>query len=261
MDSSTAVAMGDARLVGSDRVLAVLKELGRHPDGISLDDLTRIIGSPKTTVHRGLSALRRAGLADRDAHGHYVLGDELLRIAFLHAEARPDHVRIQPVLERLAGTFGETAHYAVLDDRDVVYRAKVDPPTGAVRLTSVIGGRNPAHATAVGKVLLGHSLDSLAAVKAWAGASPLVRKTPHTLTRAAALFADLRVTHQRGYAVDDQENEIGVNCLAVPVYASSTSIPSGAVSVSALAYRTPLADLVGRIDEVREALGALRGPW
>ncbi|WP_260615527.1 helix-turn-helix domain-containing protein [Microbispora sp. KK1-11] len=109
--------------MGSDRVLAVLKELSRYPDGVGLDELTRAIGSPKPTVHRALGALRRAGLADQDARGHYMLGDEFLRMAFAHHEARPEHVRIRPLLETLAARFGETAHYAVLDGREVVYRA------------------------------------------------------------------------------------------------------------------------------------------
>lgn len=249
-----------ARLVGADRVLAVLKELGVHPDGVSLDDLTRAMGSPKPTVHRALGALRRAGFADRDVRGHYRLGDEFLRMAFAHHEARPEHVRVAPVLEELAARFGETAHYAVLDGREIVYRAKVDPPTGAVRLTSTVGGRNPAHTTAVGKLLLAHRLDSVRAVRAWIGRSPLPRRTPGSLCTAEDLHRDLEAVRERGYAVDDQENEIGVHCLAVPVFGASPSAPSGGVSISALAYRTPLADLVDAVEEVRGALGALAGP-
>src|SRR3954452_25499534 len=95
----------EPRLVGSDRVLAVLKELARHPDGIGLEELTRVIGSPKPTVHRALGALRRAGLADQDERGRYVLGDEFLRMALAHHEARPEHVRIRPLLQTLAARF------------------------------------------------------------------------------------------------------------------------------------------------------------
>ncbi|MEV0226284.1 IclR family transcriptional regulator [Streptomyces sp. NPDC050704] len=248
------------RLVGSDRVLAVLKELAGHPEGAGLDELTRVIGSPKPTVHRALGALRRAGLADQDARGRYVLGDEFLRMAFAHHEARPEHVRIRPVLEGLAARFGESAHYAVLDGREVVYRAKVDPPTGAVRLTSTVGGRNPAHATGVGKLLLAHRLDTLDEVEAWIGGMSLVRRTPHTLCTAADLYQELRATRERGYALDDQENETGVSCLALPVYATSPAAPSGAVSISALTYRTPLRTLVDAVDEIRARLGALGEP-
>jgi IclR family acetate operon transcriptional repressor len=248
------------RLVGSDRVLAVLKELARYPDGVGLDELTRVIGSPKPTVHRALGALRRAGLADQDARGRYLLGDEFLRMAFAHHEARPEQVRVRPVLETLAHRFGETAHYAVLDGREIVYRAKVDPPTGAVRLTSTIGGRNPAHATGVGKLLLAHRLDTLEAVRDWIGDSPLEPRTPRTRCTAEDLHSELQAVRKQGYALDDQENEPGVNCFAVPVYATSPTTPSGALSISALAYRTPLPTLVEAADEIRAALGPLGHP-
>jgi IclR family acetate operon transcriptional repressor len=245
------------RLVGSDRVLAVLKELAGHPDGVTLDELTRAIGSPKPTVHRALRSLRRAGLAAQDARGHYLLGDEFLRMAFAHHEARPEHVRIQPVLEALAERFGETTHYAVLDGREVVYRAKVDPPTGVAVLTSTIGGRNPAHATGVGKLLLAHQLTTREAVDAWVGDAPLERRTAHTVATAAELHRALEVIRERGYALDEEENEPGVGCLALPVYALSPAAPSGALSVSALTYRTPLPTLVAAVDEVRAVLGPL----
>jgi DNA-binding IclR family transcriptional regulator len=247
------------RLVGSDRVLAVLKELARHPDGIGLEELTRLMDSPKPTVHRALTSLRRAGLADQDTRGHYGLGDEFLRMAFAHHEARPDHVRVRPAIEALARRFGETVHYAVLDDREVVYRAKVDPPEGAVRLASTVGGRNPAHATAVGKLLLASRLRDLPAVRTWVDRAPLGRRTPNTLCTAQDLHRELAEIRMRGYAVDDQENEPGVNCLALPVYLTSAVTPSGAVSISAIAYRTPLSELTEAVDSIRHQLGPLSG--
>ncbi|WP_083449556.1 IclR family transcriptional regulator [Actinoplanes rectilineatus] len=256
-DVAEVSSLDDARLVGSDRVLAVLKELARHPDGIGLEDLTRVIGSPKPTVHRGLVALRRAGLADQNTRGHYVLGDEFLRMAFAHHEARPEHVRIRPVLEALAERYGETVHYAVLDHREVVYRAKTDPPRGAVRLTSTVGGRNPAHLTAVGKLLLAPRLTTLEAVQDWIGDATLERRTPNSRCTAQALHDDFLAIRERGFAVDDQENEIGVNCLAVPAYLTSPATPSGAVSVSGLTYRMPLASLVAAVGDIRLALGEI----
>ena len=252
-----AKAPDESKLVGADRVLAVLKELAKYADGVELDELTRVIGSPKPTVHRALGALRRAGLAEQDPRGRYLLGDEFLRMAFAHHEERPDHVRVQPVLEALAERFGETAHYAVLDGTEVVYRAKVDPPSGAVRLTSTVGGRNPAHATAVGKLLLSYELDTREAVEAWLGDRVLARPTARTRCTAAELHAELVLARERGYAEDDQECEVGVNCLAVPVRATAPSMPSGAVSVSALAYRTPLPVLADAVGEIRRLLGPL----
>jgi DNA-binding IclR family transcriptional regulator len=172
-------------------------------------------------------------------------------MAFAHHDARPDHLRIQPVLDQLAERFGETAHFAVLDGHAIVYRAKVDPPTGAVRLTSTVGGRNPAHATAVGKLLLSYELRSLEEVRCWIGSDEPERRTERTLCSAEDLHRELARIRRTGYAVDDQENEDGVNCLAVPVFLASTTVPSGGVSVSALTYRTPLGVLVDAVDDIR----------
>ncbi len=246
-----AVARPDDKLVGSDRVLAVLAELASYPDGVSLEEITLAVGSPKPTVHRALGALRRAGFATQDGRGRYLLGDEFLRLAFTHHEGRPDHVRVGAVLQTLAERYGETAHYTVLDEDSVVYRAKVDPPEGAVRLTSVVGGRNPAHATAAGKLLLSYRLADRAAVTEWVAGRALVRRTGNTLTTARALHTELEHIRQRGYAVDDQENEPGIVCLAVASFLTSQTVPSGAISISALAYRTPLATLVDDVDRIR----------
>ena len=241
----------DDKLVGSDRVLAVLVELAKFPEGVSLDELARTVNSPKPTVHRALASLCKAGLGAKDGRGRYLLGDEFLRMAFANHERRPDHQRVQPVLDRLSARYGETAHYAVLDGHDVVYRAKVDPAIGAMRLTSTVGGRNPAHATGVGKMLLALQLPDLAAVKGWVGNRELERPTSRTAGNALALHEQLQLIRKQGYSIDDQENEPGVNCLALPIYLTSPSEPSGAVSISALSYRTPLKDLVDELPVIR----------
>lgn len=239
------------RLVGSDRVLAVLAELAHHPTGVGLDELARILASPKPTVHRALASLRRAGFAAQDGHGYYGLGDEFLRLAFSNHEARPDHVRVLPVLQELADRFHETAHYAVLDGRSVVYRAKIDPSVGAIKLTSVVGGRNPAHSTAVGKLLLSFSLPDDAAVRAWvASRRTLERRTARTKVDADSLAVELATSRTKGYATEEQENEAGISCLAIPVFVTSTRVPSGAISISALDYRTPLTSLVEALPEI-----------
>ncbi|HEY8718193.1 IclR family transcriptional regulator [Pengzhenrongella sp.] len=249
------LAAGD-HLVGSDRVLAILIELAQRPDGAGLEELGRAVASPKSTVHRALASLTRAGLARKEGVGHYVLGDEFLRLAFAHHEARPEHVRVLPALRALATRFGETAHYAVLDGAEVVYRAKVDPPTGAVRLTSTIGGRNPAYCTGVGKLLLSNVLPDDTAVRRWLDLHALSPRTEHTITEPDAFVAELARIRERGYAVDDQENEVGVNCVAVPAARGPGPYPAGAISVSALAYRTPLADL---LRDVRIVTGLVQG--
>ena len=242
------------RLVGSDRVLAVLAELARHPTGIGLEEMSKAIDSPKPTAHRALASLRRAGFARQDGHGRYVLGDELIRLAFTNHEARPEHVRVQGALDALCEEFGETVHYAVLDGAEIVYRAKVDPAVGAIKLSSTVGGRNPAHSTAVGKLLLGLTLPDDAAVQEWLSGRVFEQRTTRTATTARQVAARLTQARKDGYAVDDQENEQGVNCLALPVWGASSRVPVGAISISALAYRTPLSSLVAQTQHIRDVI-------
>ncbi|WP_217361351.1 IclR family transcriptional regulator [Aeromicrobium stalagmiti] len=257
-DAASKDSPAPEKLVGADRTLAVLAALATYPDGVSLEEITSAVGSPKPTVHRALSALRRAGFASQTGPGHYVLGDDFLRLAFAHHQARPDHVRVEDTLTALATRFGETVHYTALDGDSVVYRSKIDPPTGAVRLTSVVGGRNPAHCTAAGKLLLAHRLPDLAAVETWVGDRTLEGRTEHSVTSAAGLHEQLELIRARGYGVDDQENEPGVNCLAVPAFLTGPTTPSGAISVSALAYRTPLSTLVADVETIRAMTGSPR---
>ena len=244
----------DGRLVGSDRVLALLVELARRPDGASLDDLAVALGSAKSTVHRALGSLTRSGLATRESPGRYAVGDEFLRLAFAYQESRPEAARVMPALRQLADRFGEIAHYAVLEGGDVVYRAKVDPAAGSIRLTSYIGGRNPARATAMGKAILAEHLSTTSEALQWAADHPVEQRTPQTLTSDLQWAEEIGRVREQGFAVDNQENDPGINCIAVRVVTPSGE---GAVSVSALAYRTPLSTLIEHVDELRAAAAAI----
>lgn len=237
--------------VGAERVLAVLVALAQEPDGLALEDIATQIDLPKSTVHRALTSLRRAGFAAQQPSSRYLLGDEYLRLAFAFQERRSSAGRLEPILRELSTLFDETAHYAILDGADVVYQAKHDPATGAIRLSSFVGGRNPAHATAVGKLLLAYRHQGLDSIQRWIDGRELVAKTPNTVTdpeRLATTFAEIA---KQGFAVDDQESEIGVNCLALPIFFDASTVPTGAVSVSGLTFRTSLSELVAQVDVIR----------
>lgn len=241
-------------VVGVERVLAVLVTLAQEPDGLGLEEIATRIDVPKSTVHRALASLRRAGFAAQQSGGRYLLGDEYLRLAFAYQERRSSASRLEPILRELSTLFDETAHYAILDGDDVVYQAKHDPATGAIRLSSVVGGRNPAHATAVGKLLLAYRYRDSASALEWSAGRILVAKTARTRTGADQLAAMFTAIREQGFAIDDQESEVGVNCLALPVFLDASSVPTGAVSVSGLTFRTSLAQLTEQVDAVREII-------
>jgi IclR family acetate operon transcriptional repressor len=249
------------RLVGVDRVLAALRELADHPTGVALEELAQRLGQPKSSVHRALAALRRFGLAQQDADRRYRLSLDFVGLAFRYYESLEEQSLVGPTLDALAKRLSETAHYAVLDGADVIYVARVAPPDVGFKMAATIGGRQPAHSTALGKVLLAHALRGGGDVERFvAGHGPLQKRTPRTLTTARALGRELAAIRERGYALDDQENESGVNCIAFPVFIGPRDRPAGAISVSAVAQRTPLEQLAAKAEEIRGVIEAGLGP-
>jgi DNA-binding IclR family transcriptional regulator len=243
---------GQQALAGADRVLAALKQLGEYPEGARLDDLARDLASPKSSTHRALAALRRAGLATQDEHGRYRLSLDLVQLAFRHHDALQETAPVRPLLAALAERFGETAHFARLEGSEIVYLGKVVPAGSGAQMTSIIGGRNPAHCTGLGKALLAHALPDRGAVDRYIrDHGPLERRTPQTLVTSERLDRELQLTRTRHYAVDRQESEVGIACIAFPVFLGSPVVPSAAVSVAALAQRTPLRKLTAAADEIR----------
>jgi IclR family acetate operon transcriptional repressor len=252
---------GSTRLAGADRVLHVLKTLAGHSSGVSLEALSRELGTPKSSTHRALAALRRAGFAEQDERGRYRLGSELVRIAFDYHERRDEVDVVRPVLQTLSDWLSETAHFAQLEGAEVVYLAKIEPTDQAITMSSSIGGRNPAHATGVGKALLAYELPDDEAVREFVTRyGPLQKRTRNTLVSARALAGDLRLGRERGYALDREESELGVNCIAFPLFLGSGQRPSGAVSVSAVAMRTDVARLEAVAERIRSVIEEALGP-
>jgi DNA-binding IclR family transcriptional regulator len=250
----------EAGLSGADRVLAALKLLGEHPDGARLDDLARELASPKSSTHRALAALRRAGLATQDEHGRYRLGLDLVRLAFRHHDAMLETAPVRPLLRALVERFGETAHYARLEGSEVVYLEKMVSAGSGPQMSTVIGGSNPAHCTGLGKALLAHNLPCRDAVDRYVhDFGPLERRTPRTNVTSKALDREFRKIRARGYATDRQEGGLGIVCIAFALFLGSPVQPSGAVSVAAFALRTPLPRLTAAAGEIRAMISGRLG--
>jgi DNA-binding IclR family transcriptional regulator len=233
-------------------MLAALTELARHPQGVTLDTLAQRLQTPKSSLHRSLAALRRFGLAQQDERRLYRLSLEFVGLAFDFYDALDETALIRPVLESLAAHLSETAHYAVLDGAEVVYAAKRMPVGRGFQMASTVGGRSPAHSTALGKAMLAYALRDEASVRRYVREhGPLVKRTPRTVVAARPLARELTLTRERGYALDCEENEAGVNCIAFPIFIRSGGRPGGAISVSAAGPRKSVDTLVASADEIR----------
>jgi IclR family transcriptional regulator, acetate operon repressor len=225
---------------GVDRALRIISFLSTRPDGVSLLEMSTATGIPKPSLHRTLSAMRERGFASQpEVGGLYLLGPAVLEAAFTFHAGLDLRRLLHPLAVAVRDQFRQTCHVAVLDGAQVTYIEKVEADIG-VRLTSVVGGRNPAHATGVGKVLLAEALADAESVRAWvAEFGPLDKRTRNTVTTAPSLARALDEVRRDGWAIDDEESEDGLLCVAtgVPLVFGAFS-PRVAISVSGL--REPL---------------------
>ncbi len=235
-------------LEGVDRALRVLMLLGQRGDGWTLEELAAETRLPKSSLHRLLTTLKQRGFAvQAQPSGPYLLGPTALEVAFGFHARLDVPVLLAPLLQELVERHHETTHLAVLAGAEVVYIDKREG-THPFRLSSTIGGRNPAFCTGVGKALLAQLLPDREAVDAWVTEhGPLRRHSDETTITAAALDRELALTRSRGYSLDLEENEPGVHCAAVAV-TLGTGTPIAAVSVTAPTSRVTRKELddIGR---------------
>lgn len=240
-----------------DRALRILTVIGGAARGLSLDELAARVEIPKSSLHRILAALKhRAFVSQPEAGGPYFLGTELLATAFRFHDTLDLRALIHPLLTRVSADLHETTHMAVLDGPEVIYQDKIEA-SHSIKLSSVIGGRNPAHATGVGKALLAWTYPTDEAITTWiARWAPLATPTRRTVSAPAQLADQLSQVRDRGYALDLEENEAGVRCAAVPIFLGRP-VPAAAVSVTLLASRAE----PRRLAELAEYLRAAAADW
>ena len=217
-------------------------------DSWSLADLAAHLGQNKATVFRVLHTLEQFGYLAKDAaSGRYSLG---LRLHALGAAAvRNEQLRWQalPPLQDLAESTGETVHVGILHD-GVVVTVQIVEGTHAVRMHSTVGKRSPAHASALGKVLMAYLPD--AEVDAVVAAHGLPRFTPNTITTPEALRERLHRVRLDGYARDEEEIEVGLRCLAAPI-TDHAGRPTAALAISAPASRMDPERVAALIPQVK----------
>ncbi|MER7045045.1 IclR family transcriptional regulator [Streptomyces jumonjinensis] len=224
-----------------DKAISLLVALGdRAGGGMGVSELARRARLSKSTAFRVLGLLERNGVVER-VGTDYRLGERLHHLgrSVYAPESEGVRDRLLPFLADLYEASRETVHLAVLDGSHVIYLAKLYGHRPAP-VPSRIGGRLPAHATAVGKVLLAY--DSDAAEQALS--RPLERYTAHTIADPGDLAAELNRIRRTGVAFDHAEYQPGLACVAAPV------LGRGGRAVAALS----VAGRQGRIDT--ERLGA-----
>lgn len=221
----------------ADRTLEVLEHLAAK-GSVSLVEMSRTLGIPKSSLHSLLRTLEYRGWAESDpTRSSYSLGMNALLTGASYVDQDLVVSRTSESLDTLAAATGETVHLGRLEGTDVVYMAKRES-RHPLRMFSAIGRRLPAHATALGKVMLAELDDDRVTGLM---VDPLPSITVHTITTKGELVKRLDVVRSNGYAIDDEEACIGLRCFAV-------ALPFTSPSKDAISCSVPYA----RLDDDRE---------
>lgn len=234
------------------RALRILRCFRAEQPELGVTEIARELRLPKSTIHRLLATLEVEGFAYRVNGSRYVLG---WRAFELGAAVLAWSAIRQPILRRLealVAATGETAHLGVLDEGRVLYVEKVESDR-PLRMPSAVGRRLPLHCTALGKVLAAGLEDALLVRIIKRVGLPAF--TPNTITDLATLRREVEKVRKNGFALDNEEIEEGLMCVAAPV------VDERGATCVAISISGPVSRVRDRLDDniaaVREACRAL----
>lgn len=203
-----------ARLTSVANAARLLQTFTPDTPELGISDLAKRLGLAKSTVHRLASTLVEAKFLEQNQQTvKYQLGLAVFELGACVADRMDVSVQSMPYLENLMEQTGETVHLAILDETEVLYINKIESRQ-TIRSYTRIGRRGPLYCTGVGKALLAFQPPDKIEQLITAGLTP---RTPNTITDPDKLRRHLSEIRDRGYAIDDEEVEIGLRCLGAPI--------------------------------------------
>ena len=244
---------GQNTIKSLDRAMAVFEHLSTQ-SGVSLSALSEQLGESTATLYRILFTLEARGLVEFDqaqqlwhiGPGAFIIGARFLRRTSLVERARP-------VLRKLMEETGETANLGIEKSSHVLFVSQVETHAN-IRAFFPPGTLSPLHASGIGKALLAF-MDSDQCDRIVAQ-QKLERFTEHTLCDAFALKEDLKAVRNRGYSIDGEEKNLGMRCIAAPVFNNYGEVVAG-LSVSGPTSRVSTDKIDTLAASVKEAAKAL----
>jgi IclR family KDG regulon transcriptional repressor len=226
---------GDANSVFAlRRGLSILDQFSGHHGDLGVNEIARMVGMHKSTVSRLCATLENAGYLERNAStNRFRLGARIYQLAGSSSPTADVRLVARPVMQELVETSRETATLGVREGSDIVTIDVVDGLTH-MRMATRVGMRTQLHASAVAKAILAWmpeaELDEVLAD--W----PMIGLTPNTVTDADALKGRLAEVRGRGYALDMEELEVGLRCVAAPIRDPRGRVVAG-ISISGPRHR------------------------
>ena len=220
------------------KALDILECVGYADEPLSAPQVAKLLKISRPTAYRLLSTLVSRGYVEADG-ARYRLGTQALSLSqkVLASFDLPEVARAY--MRQLSDLTSETVNLSILEGMEVLYIAQVEAPQ-SIRMMSTIGSRSHLHSTAMGKALLAFLpveeqtplVESLA----------LVPCTPATVTERAILYEELSIIRKQGFAIDNEENEVGVRCVGAPIF-DHTGHAFAGISISGPAYRISVSQL------------------
>lgn len=207
--------MAETDLMGGfAKGLRVIEAFGEMQPRLSIADVAKMTGLDRATARRCLLTLSELGYADYDGK-FFTLTPRILRLGHAYLSATPLPHIVQPLLDRLSEEVGQSASVSVLDGAEVVYVARASQRR-VMSINLMAGSRLPAYCASMGRVLLAFLPPDQA--KDLLEQSQRQKNTPHTLVEVEELMDELQRVRAQGYAVINQELELGLCSIAVPLY-------------------------------------------
>jgi DNA-binding IclR family transcriptional regulator len=198
-----------------DRALDIIELLSVEQKGLGVTEISKRTHLHKSTAYRIVTSLCSRGYIEKDKNGEYTIGRKLIEIASFHIDNLELQTEARPYLRELSSQYNLTSHLGVLDGWHVVYIEKLDV-FSRFGLYSKIGYRVPAYCSSLGKCLL--SCLSDIELEDTMATCPFERFTENTITDLPTLKKHLRNVRAQGWAMDDQEHDIGQRCIGAPIY-------------------------------------------
>jgi IclR family KDG regulon transcriptional repressor len=248
------------RLSSVANSIRLTKAFSENEYEMGISALAARLGLAKSTVHRLATTLVEYDILEQNREtGKYRLGLALFELGTLVRRKMDAVAESRAQMHSLVEVTGETVQLAILDHLSVLY-VRIRESRQAVRMSSSVGSRAPAHCTGVGKSLLAHQPSEVVKQVMEQG---LKRYTANTVTEPAALLEELAAIRQKGYAIDDEEIEVGLRCIAAPIRDHTGQVVA-AISVAAPVQRmskknvqTTIPTVVAAAEAISRRLGYL----
>lgn len=237
-----------------EKGLAIIEAFEAGRPRLTLTDVAKLTGTTRAAARRYLRTLTRLGYADFDGR-FFSLTPRILRLGYAYLSSAPLPARLLPFLEEISQETGESSSAAMLDGDEIVYIAR----SATRRILSIglgVGSRLPAYCTSLGRAILAYNPP--AEIEAWLDRVALDQRTPFTITDRGRLLAELGAVREQGYAVVNEELELGLRSIAVPIRREDGTVRL-AVNVGTQAARVKASEMTERfLPPLRAAAEALR---